>query len=261
MNAIAEFAKPESPLIARRPELLRSNWSNPHPYQPERCTMILGEIDTFYEDRGYGFLESCEGRIFFHVSGFRQPRLFDNPKYSPPKPEIQLVDLHEKLPADKKKKGQKPDPIPVPPLPKQTVVLFELGKRQGKELASIWCLRDVYVPLQHELALKYEEAIIKWQREAIFKLTLHTRHYGQFRADNALKKMVRTSQVQESVLFEGTNTNFLQMWFRDCRDSYNVAPLNPDCWMELHYKEWDEASNTHGPWQKCPTEMMHDFLG
>lgn len=234
------------------------NWSNPAPYQPERCKMLMGEIDTFYEERGYGFLESQEGRIFFHVSGFRQPRLFENPKYSPPRPEIQLVDLHEKLPAEKKKRGLKPELIPVPHLPKSTVVLFELGKRQGKELACIWCLRDVYVPLQHELELKYEEAIIKWQRDAIFKLTLHTRKYGQFRADNALKKMVRDSEVQVTRLFEGTNTTFLQAWFRDCRDSFQ---LSADCWMELTYREWDESHNQHGPWQRCPDEMMHDFLG
>jgi len=220
--------------------------------------MLMGEIDTFYEDRGYGFLESQEGRIFFHVSGFRQPRLWENPKYSPPKPEIQLVDLHAKLSTERKKSGQKADRIPIPHLPKQTVVLFELGQRHNRPQACLWCLRDVYVPLQHELEAQYESRLYKWQREAIYRLTLHRRTYGPHRADNFLKQMVRTVDVQMNTLFEGTNTEFLQSWFRDCRDSYT---LTTDCWLELHYREWDESSNAHGDWLECPSEMMHDFLG
>jgi hypothetical protein len=162
------------------------------------------------------------------------------------------------LSVHKRKPGQKPDPIPVPPLPKQTVILFELGKRQGKELASLWCLRDVYVPLQHELDANYQAAMIAWQREAIYKLVLYRRVYGQYRADNLRKKMVRQEHIHTSILFEGTNTNFLQAWFRDCRDSYQ---LGPDLWLELHYREWEENLNQHGEWHTCEDALMHDFLG
>lgn len=235
-----------------------SHWSNPAPYKPDRCLMLMGEIDTFYEDRGYGFLEAPEGRIFFHVSGFRQPRLWENPKYSPPKPEIQLVDLHTKLSTEKRRKGEKPERIPVPPLPKQTVVLFEMGQRHNRPQACLWCLRDVFIPLLHELEAQYEAALYTWRREAIYKLTLHKRSYGQYKANNELKRMVREEHVHVSTLFEGTNTNFLQSWFQDCRDSYR---LNGDCWIELHYREWDDRQNQHGEWQQCPSEMMHDFLG
>lgn len=238
----------------------KQQWSNPRPYAPDRCLMSIGEVDVYYETRGYGFLQSAEGRLFFHCSAFRQPRLWDNPAHSPPKPEIQLVALHHKpSEEDRKKNGQqKAGKIAIPPLPKQTALLFEAGKRHGKDQANIWCLRDVYVPLQHELDARYQSELLSWQRAAIYKLVLHRRVYGEYRADNQLKKMVRSETVRDSILFEGTNTSFLQTWFRSCRKDY---PLSHDLWLTLHYREWDEQSNQHRDWQTCPDEMMHDFLG
>jgi hypothetical protein len=244
----------------------RSLWSEPEPLPPQPVlTLEIGEVEFYHNKKGYGFFDSPHGKLFFHVSGFRTPQVRLNSSYSSPVNEIYLaplrnvrVDGSQHTPVSSGNCGNgDADRVPVPPLPKGTGVMYKHGTRNGKAQASLWCLKQPYDVLVNELDAQHQQNLIMWRKSCIYWLQVHIRTYGQYHADNIQKKMVRDENICVTTLFEGTNTRFLQKWFKAYSEQHI---LDRDHWITLNTKEWNEDTDGYGDWVECPHEMMMDFL-
>lgn len=216
----------------------------------------IGVVENYITARGYGFIESPDGNVFFHASGFRTPRIDYDEQQTPPQPKIGLIAML--LPKDKSNPPRHEDKlVPVPPIPKGTELIYELGLRNGKPQAKRWCIKQAYDQIIAEADMRHEEEWLRWTALPMYKLAVHRRRYGGWRADNVAKKMVRDEVIDIQVLFEGTNLEFLQSWFSTCKDYYHIGP---DLWLTLSHRDYDQRTKRYGEWQPCPTEVMEEFL-
>jgi cold shock CspA family protein len=255
------------PLVQPQPSLQPKShglWDiAPPPKVIEIKELDRGQVDTFFAEKGYGFMETAGGRLFFHASGFRVPRMVPVKKNGAYTQEIQLAQVRPK-PKDVEA-AKNSGPIPLPEIQNGMCLMFIAGLRNDRKQALTWCLQEMYEELLAQLTARYVEEFSSWRQLGRYKLELcERRSLGTMRADNRMKGFVPETRIVRTNLFEGTNVDYLKHWFRGCRDSYRLPPAgNPsqERWIELYFQVYDQGAASYGDWQLCDASTMNDFLG
>jgi hypothetical protein len=255
----------------------------PPPHVVEMHSLDIGQVVTFFEEKGYGFMDTADGRLFFHASGFRVPRMVPSREGGLPCQELQLAQVRPRekptgnQPAESNGSAngnaatvstegrRKATHIPLPIITPQMGVMFHAGERNGRRQALTWCLQDMYEALKAELTSRYTEELRSWKQLGRYKLEFcELRQTGNSRANNGLKAFVPETKVVRTELFQGSNVDYLKDWFKGCRDSYRLSSgnvENPERWIELFFQVFDDTKQDYSPWERCDSGTMHDFLG
>lgn len=236
----------------------------PPPQIVEMHNLDIGQVDNFLSDKGFGFMDTADGRLFFHASGFRVPRMVPGriAQTGLPCLEIQLAQVRPKeKPASPDSPPIKSCHIPIPVINSKMGLMFIAGVRNGRRQALAWCLQDMYEALKSELTARYTEQYESWRKLGRYKLELCERRVTLVGpATVATSQSDTVVRIDRTQLFEGTNIDYLVSWFRGCREAYSRDRL-ADRWIELHFQVFDDETQTYGHWQVCDPATMHDFLG
>ncbi len=257
------------------PHSHRSLWNvQPPPKVVEDCQLEIGEVANFFPEKGFGFIEFAHGRAFFHVSGFRIPRMMpDITRSGLPIQRLELVKSKpvkaEVKPGDNDSQDQKACRIPHPPIHGGLGLMFEvITKPDGKKQAVAWCLQEMYQGLKLSLEARYDQELAAHDQLGRYRLEFcERRQVGTYRANNDSKRMVPETQTIRTTLFDGTNIEFLKSWFATCIEDYRLSPRDAELadrerWLELQFQVAG-CPNPSDPttWEACDAETMHDFLG
>ena len=248
-------------------------WDVPAPPKViERDDLQIGQVLNYFDNRGFGFLETPDGQLFFHASGFRIPRMAE---VSRPHPQGKVREIHLAYarPRNKDNRNGQPsgekiksEPIPLPDLTPGLPIMFLPGERDGKKQATQWILQEMYIGLRDQLTGQYEEELQSFERLCRYRLDYcELKPTGDFHFIGAgTGQIACKKQPRRTLLFEGTNTDFLSSWFKNCRDSYPLSTMadgTKERWLELYYQEWDGNTRSYVSWKQAEDEVMHEFLG
>lgn len=217
-----------------QPHPLHPMWDIPRPEEvTQEHELQPGQVDMFDRNRGFGFIECGEGRLFFHASGFRLPL-----------PDRFRLTLAQAVKPDANGKVGR---IPIPEVQVGMRLLFKSGRRKltDKHQALYWCLQDVY------------ESTLADLRQAQIEELDHWRRLGRYRLVLCERKERGKCNISRTNLFTGTHVEFLKGLFVSCLERYGAG--SADRWLELAFQVQDE-NGTYLPWEICDTATMTDFM-
>lgn len=212
-------------------------WDVAYPEEvTEEHELQPGQVDMFDQNRGFGFIECGEGRLFFHASGFRLP-LPDR---------FRLTLAQAVKPGTDGKVGR----IPIPEIKIGMRLLFKSGRRKltDKHQVLYWCPQDVYETAIANLRQARVEELGHWERLGRYRLVLCERSHAG-------------ANVRHTTLFSGTHVEFLKGLFASCLERYGVSVTTTDSnrWLELSFQVQDEQG-AYLPWEACDHATMVDFM-
>lgn len=227
-------------------------------YQRE---LELGEVVHFKQERGFGHIDTENGHIFFHISGYRVPSIHEYELNGQRRHILQLEKLPKVLPTDSTR-------FPATILTNPTVaagdsLLFLSGIKSmpdgtNKRQAQIWTLQGPYQEFVSQQQLLHAEELDNWARLAKYRLQLFVDMQDGEYYDTVTRDMRPRLVRYESILFEGTETSMLRDWYQHFKE---MLGLNEHRKVVLSCSEYDEAIGNHGPFMACEQEVMEDFLG
>ena len=225
-------------------------------YQRE---LELGEVVHFKQERGFGHIDTENGHIFFHISGYRVPSVHEYELNGQRRHILQLEKLPKTVPTDTTR-------FPSHILTNPTVsagdsLLFLSGIKSmpdgsNKRQAQIWTLQEPYQEFVAQQQALHAEELNNWARLAKYRLQLIVDVWDGHYIEDGIEKP-RGSQYN-STLFEGTETSMLRDWYQHFKDMLGLNELRR---VVLSCSEYDEAKGNHGPFVACEQEVMEDFLG
>lgn len=255
LDRIAPRFKPSGMLVMGPLPPNISNAPKPPRLELYQRELELGEVVHFKPDKGFGHIDTQDGHLFFHVSGYRVPSVHEYKDDSRPGLNGAGMTRHilqlERLPkVTDEQAGQAGMQVPrlcVPPIASGDAILFLSGLRTGpgnevKKLAQFWTMQKPYQQFLSEQQSLHEEMLEQWVRLAKYRLTL---------------VVTCEAQTYKSTLFEGTETSMLKDWYQHFRDLLN---LNEHRTIVLACSEYDESLGSHGPYVDQEPEVTEEWL-
>lgn len=227
-------------------------------FQNQNC-IREATIKNFFPDRGFGFLNTQDGDLFFHAASYREPRFSKRDG-------VYRIEWKQ-LRSDRKHRSTQPsnpkqDRTPLPVFQIGERVLYQAHVTQGKrDRANLWCLESMYNSAEQDWVKDNVQTIQAINRLPHYQLRL----WVKYTEADVVHTLYRT-------LFEGNNLKVLQGWY--AKNEASLRRLEASEFAERagfvlsHRFPVESPRSDNGKievshwtdWEALPSKVLHDFL-